>query len=130
MAAALIRLLRAPLPAPEELSAVAEDRRPARTPRDHGEGGEGAWFRMNVGRDGQADPKWILPFLCRRGKVARGEIGRIRILGRETHFEVAPHVATRFAAAARRPDPAEPHLRIEPVPPGEGQARSEHRARR
>ena len=130
VAAALIRLLRAPLPAPEELSAVQEDRRPtARAPRER-EGGEGAWFRMNVGRDGKADPKWILPFLCRRGKVARGEIGRIRILGRETQFEVAPHVATRFAAAARRPDPAEPHIRVEPVPAGEADSRQEHRARR
>jgi len=129
VAAALIRLLRAPLPAPEELSAVQDDRRPTRAPRER-EGGEGAWFRMNVGRDGKADPKWILPFLCRRGKVARGEIGRIRILGRETHFEVAPHVATRFAAAARRPDPTEPHIRVEPVPAGEADARQDHRARR
>jgi ATP-dependent RNA helicase DeaD len=35
---------------------------------------------MDVGRDGNADPKWLLPFLCRRGHVTRAEIGRIRIL--------------------------------------------------
>ncbi|MFC7551897.1 hypothetical protein ACFQU7_05785 [Pseudoroseomonas wenyumeiae] len=55
--------------------------------------------------------------MCRRGHVARDEIGRIRILGRETRFEVAGHAAARFAAAARKPDPAEPHIRVEPLPP-------------
>ncbi|MBO1074475.1 DEAD/DEAH box helicase [Roseomonas marmotae] len=132
LAAALLRVLRAPLPAAEELSPVVEDRRPPRAPRATQEG-EGAWFRMNVGRDGQADPRWILPFLCRRGHVARDEIGRIRILGRETRFEVAGHAAARFAAAARRPDPAEPHIRVEPLPPGAGEdhgRRQEGRQRR
>jgi ATP-dependent RNA helicase DeaD len=118
LAAALLRVLRAPLPAAEELSPVVEDRRPVRAPRMAQSGGEGAWFRINVGRDGKADPRWILPFLCRRGHVAREEIGRIRILGRETRFEVAGHAAARFAAAARKPDPAEPHIQVEPLPPG------------
>jgi ATP-dependent RNA helicase DeaD len=119
IAAALLKVLRAPLPAPEELMTVQEQSRPARPQRELAPGGgEGTWFRMNVGRDGQADPRWILPFLCRRGHVAREEIGRIRIMGRETRFEVAPQVAARFAAAARRPDPAEPHIRVEPLPAG------------
>jgi ATP-dependent RNA helicase DeaD len=125
LAAALLRLLQAPLPAAEELSPVIEDRRPPRAPRT-AQAGEGAWFRLNVGRDGKADPRWILPFLCRRGHVARDEIGRIRILGRETRFEVAGHAAARFAAAARKPDPAEPHIRVEPLPPG---AAEEHNRR-
>ncbi|WP_408906497.1 DEAD/DEAH box helicase [Roseomonas sp. E05] len=114
MAAALIRLLRAPLPAPEELAAPDAVRRPVRE-RPPGLREEGVWFRMNVGRDGRADPRWVLPFLCRRGQVARDEIGRIRILGRETQFEVAPAVAGRFAAAARRPDAEDPHIRVEPL---------------
>lgn len=116
VAAALLRLLRAPLPAPEELAEVSE--RPPAAPRPPREtGGEGAWFRMNLGRNGNADPRWILPFLCRRGHVTRQEIGRIRVLDRETRFEVAPHVAGRFAAAARRPSEEDMHIRIEPAEP-------------
>lgn len=114
LAAVLLKVLRAPMPAPEELSAFdpAATRRP---PREREESqGEGIWFRMNVGRDGNADPRWVLPFLCRRGGVNRGDIGRIRIQGRETQFEVAPRVAERFAAAIRRPDPEDPHIRLEP----------------
>ena len=117
MAAALVRLLRAPLPAPEELAPVEAGaaRRPVRE-RPPGLRDEGVWFRMNVGRDGRADPRWVLPFLCRRGQVQREEIGRIRILGRETQFEVASAAAGRFAAAVRRPDADDPHIRVEPLP--------------
>jgi ATP-dependent RNA helicase DeaD len=114
LAAVLIHVLRAPMPAPEDL-AEFDASAPRRPVREREEGApEGVWFRMNVGRDGNADPRWVLPFLCRRGQVARGDIGRIRIQGRETQFEVAPAVAERFAVAVRRPDAEDPHIRVEP----------------
>ena len=120
LAAALVRQLRAPLPAPEELAAPPAPR----GERDHArpaqreaapQSGEGVWFRMNVGRNNQADPRWILPFLCRRGHVTREAIGRIRILDRETRFEVAPYLADRFAIAAAKPAEDDAHIRIEPA---------------
>jgi ATP-dependent RNA helicase DeaD len=122
VAAALIQALRAPLPAPEELAAPAE-RAPAapRQPREAG-GQDGVWFRMNLGRsNGNADPRWVLPFLCRRGHVTRQEIGRIRVMDRETQFEVAPWAANRFAAAAQRPTEEEDaHIRILPLQAAKG----------
>ena len=71
---------------------------------------------MNFGRNGNADPRWVLPFLCRRGNVTRQEIGRIQVQERETRFEVAPWAAERFAAAARRPaaEAKDAHIRILP----------------
>jgi ATP-dependent RNA helicase DeaD len=137
VAAALVKLLRAPLPAPEELAEVSErpergaprgaERAERAPPRgaDGADGGEGVWFRLNLGRNGNADPRWLLPFLCRRGHVTRQEIGRIRVLERETRFEVAPYAAARFANAARRPSSDEDeHIRIEPVAgTGEGAPR-------
>jgi len=138
VAAALVRALRAPLPAPEELAAPAERAAPAgpRMVRNagagqgegqgdgQGSGQEGAWFRMNLGRNGNADPRWVLPFLCRRGHVTRQEIGRIRVLERETQFEVAPWAAARFAAASARPTEQEDaHIRIAAMA-GHGQAAS------
>ncbi|WP_328593053.1 DEAD/DEAH box helicase [Siccirubricoccus phaeus] len=126
LAAALIRQLRAPLPAPEELAAMAE--RPAAAPRGRrdnaaqaAEGQPGVWFRMSLGRNGNADPRWVLPFLCRRGNVTRQEIGRIRVLERETQFEVAPWAADRFAHAIRRPgEDKDAHIRIAPVEAARG----------
>ncbi|TDH63166.1 DEAD/DEAH box helicase [Dankookia rubra] len=121
VAAALIQALRAPLAAPEELAAVT-DRGPAgpRVPREAGPNQEGVWFRMNLGRaNGNADPRWVLPFLCRRGHVTRQEIGRIKVQDRETQFEVAPWAAERFAAAAQRPgDEEDAHIRIFPLQGG------------
>ena len=127
LAAILVKVLRAPMPAPEDLAPAETIRRPVRErPADSAE--EGVWFRINVGRDGQADPRWILPLLCRRGQVQRNEIGRIRILGRETQFEVASYAAERFAAAAQRPDADDPHIRVEPVPGGKPATQRPHAA--
>jgi ATP-dependent RNA helicase DeaD len=131
IAAAFVRALRAPLPAPEELSAGADGgdgRDMPERPRDGGADGDYARFRINVGRAGNADPRWLLPFLCRRGHVTRREIGRIRVFERESEFEVASVAAARFAAAIRRPpsgpdgrDGDDGALRIEPVREGAGQ---------
>jgi ATP-dependent RNA helicase DeaD len=132
VAAALIRALRAPLPAPEELSEtppppIRTEIRPARDASVPVPGGqEGVWFRLNVGRSNQADPRWLLPFVCRRGHLTRAEIGRIEIRDRETRVEIAPWAAARFAAAAARPDPGgeDDHIRIEPVEAGRSTPRT------
>ena len=128
VAVALIRVLRAPLPAPEEISEerpqrverpdYRTDHRPDhRTERDapREASQEGIWFRMDVGREGNADPRWLLPFLCRRGHVTRSEIGRIRIQDRETQFEVAPYAAARFATAARKATGENSEIQVEPM---------------
>ena len=62
------------------------------------------WFHMDVGRRNNADPKWILPLICRRGKITRTEIGAIKIYDRETKFEIAESVAKKFASAAEVSD--------------------------
>ncbi|MFH5923505.1 DEAD/DEAH box helicase [Roseomonas xinghualingensis] len=126
LAAALVKLLRAPLPAPEELSPMAAERGRRNAgfdvpgPRDAGgppPPSDGVWFRVGVGRDGQADPRWMLPFLCKRGDVSRAEIGRIRILGRESQVEIAPYAAAHFAANVRRPGGEDAHIAVEPMQP-------------
>ena len=112
IAAALIRMHRARLPAPAELfdsqppGAVSRDHaaRPDRAakPRPTGATGATAWFRINIGRHDNADPKWLLPLICRLGDVTKSEIGAIRVFDRETKFEVADEAAARFAAAVDR----------------------------
>ena len=99
IAATLVHFQRAMLPQPEEL--LASDNAPA--PRSPREGFEGsAWFRLNVGRSQNADARWILPLLCRRGHVTRGDIGAIRLAANETLFEVRQAAAERFLAAVSR----------------------------
>lgn len=133
LAAALVRLYRAGLPAPEEVADPGEPRaardRAAGRDFDGASGAGGVWFRLNVGRRNNADPKWLLPLICRRGNVTRKEIGVIRIFDEETAFEVSQAAADRFAKAARKGDGDD--VVITPLPgQPEGQAKPPARGRR
>jgi ATP-dependent RNA helicase DeaD len=73
----------------------------------------GVVFRVNIGGNDNADPRWLLPLICRRGGVTRREVGAIRIAPRETLFEIAGNAAAEFAAAAAEVDPRARHVVIE-----------------
>lgn len=76
-------------------------------------GESGVWFTINVGRSKNADPKWLIPLICRRGGITKREIGKIQILARETRIEIAPSVSERFAESVRQPDPKDKNIHIE-----------------
>jgi len=130
IAAALIRMHRQRLPEPEDLyddshQAGGRPPPPARAPRERSErpernwdpsateGGDGVWFRMTIGRQNNADPKWLIPLICRLGHVTKKEIGQIRIFDRETKFEISREVEGRFREAVK--SAAEGDIRIEPA---------------
>jgi ATP-dependent RNA helicase DeaD len=71
------------------------------------------WFRMSVGRRNNADPRWLLPVICRLGHVTKKEIGSIKIFDNETKFQIAKSHAGKFAAAARKTNDED--IRIEPA---------------
>jgi ATP-dependent RNA helicase DeaD len=102
LAALLVGARRAKMPAPEEL-VDGGAREEQRGPKEHREGFDDVvWFRMNIGRRHNADPRWILPLLCRRGHLTRNEVGAIRIQNSETHFAIPRGSAGRFMAAVNR----------------------------
>ena len=97
----LAQAYRAKLPEPEEFSAQTVDAHRAAQKEKHRAGFEDTvWFRLDVGRRRNADPRWILPILCRRGGITRNEIGAIRIGPNETYFQVPRTVADSFAKTA------------------------------
>jgi len=61
-----------------------------------GEMANGVWFRLNVGRERNADPKWLLPEICRQGEVTKKDVGAIRVAEMETLFQIAPEAAPKF----------------------------------
>jgi ATP-dependent RNA helicase DeaD len=145
IATALIRFHRSRLPAPEELfdAPVASSDRPERgasqgrdrsnadrersTPYHDGPK-DTTWFRVAVGRNQNADPKWLVPLICRSGHVTKKDIGQIRIFDRETKFEIARDMEARFLAAIASAQ--QDKIRIEPSsPPGQKPPRveGEHR---
>jgi ATP-dependent RNA helicase DeaD len=106
IAAALVRVYRSRLPAAEDVfdpgpgnerDSFKQSKRFERDsgPRDF------TWFRMDIGRNNNADPKWLLPMICRRGKVTKPDIGAIRITDTETRFEIANAVVARFLEASK-----------------------------
>ncbi len=103
IAAMLVQAHRARLPEPEDLIAnTPEARREAQKDRHRPGFEDTVWFRMELGRRDNADPRWILPLICRRGHVTRNEIGAIRIGPEETYFQIPRPIADKFADAAAR----------------------------
>ena len=130
IAAALARLYRRQLPEPamvtqaprptptvnperdgrrHEASAdsAAGPRPAARTP---GPMADVVQFRISVGRNDRADPKWLLPLLCRVGGVTKRDIGTIRVFDTDTRFEISRAVSEAFAAATANPAANEPRI--------------------
>ncbi len=132
IAAALVRQYRGRLPAPEE---QFDEAPPVREPVPGRFGGMtrelrepqrsmtgGAWFRLTIGRRQNADPKWLIPLICRLGGVTKADIGAIRIFDTDTRFEITAEAADRFAQATRHAGEGE--ARIEPATAGSDQRTS------
>jgi ATP-dependent RNA helicase DeaD len=83
------------------------------------------WFRAAIGRRKNAEARWLLPMICRRGGIDKQDIGAIRILDTTTEFEISTRVAESFAVKVQRPD-KEDNIRIEALSAApQGQAASE-----
>jgi ATP-dependent RNA helicase DeaD len=141
IAAALARLYRARLPSPEEVQDPGtfrgrEDRGAARNDRDsRGQDrtepravrpkskpresmGEGSmWFRAAIGRQKNAEARWLLPMICRRGGIEKNDIGAIKIYDANSEFEISAAAVEKFLVMVKRPD-KEDNIRIEPLPNG------------
>ncbi len=139
LAAALIKLYYSRLPAVEDVCDPGEERQqrsrePRRndtpSPRNHAPASRfpeaSVWFKLDIGRKKNADPKWLLPMLCRKGDIKRQDIGAIRIFEHETQFEVAQSVADRFRANIARPG-GEP-IKIERLKSPSGQTHERRHA--
>ena len=95
VATALVRLHHTNQPAPEELLDAPPERE--KKSRNDFEGGK--WFRLTVGRRHNAEPRWLLPMLCRAGHITKRDIGAIKIQQTETFVELAPDCVEQFLAA-------------------------------
>ena len=134
IAAAYVRLTRARMPAPEDLAESEPEPRAYAPSRDHTERGgrsndrgndrghdragdrdhtpepprpgfeDAVWFRIDIGRNKNAEARWILPMVCRRGHATKRDIGAIRIFERETRFQITAEAVERFEVAITKGD--------------------------
>jgi ATP-dependent RNA helicase DeaD len=113
LAAAFVRLYRANQSAPEDLIEVSVDDERGRKRRDNAEPrdftpaqkgpredfGASVWFSLSVGRKQKAEPRWLIPMLCRSGNITKREIGAIKMQPEETFVEIAAARADGFLAS-------------------------------
>ena len=122
IAAALVHAHRSELPQPEELLANTPEAREKAKAERHRPGFEDTvWFKMDIGRRHNAEPRWLLPLICRRGHITRNEIGAIRIGQHESWFQVPRAVAAKVADAIARtasPDDEQDAIAIVEAPDG------------
>jgi ATP-dependent RNA helicase DeaD len=122
LAAAFARRCRGEQSAPEELLDVAqpESRKPRRE-----DFADGVWFSLTVGRKHNAEPRWILPMLCRGGNITKRDIGAIRVQSTKSYVQLTADCVERFTAAIGPHRKLEDNVRIEqldgaPPPAGDG----------
>ncbi|MGE0500836.1 MAG: DEAD/DEAH box helicase [Rhizobiaceae bacterium] len=132
LAAAFLRQQLAARPVPEELLPLPVGGMQARTPgrdrRFDGDQGQppvraprgpdmvgGVWFTISVGRRQRADPKWLLPMICKAGGVSKRDVGSIRIDDTETRFEISAEMAAGYAERISRPGSLERGIVIAPA---------------
>ncbi|WP_306133180.1 DEAD/DEAH box helicase [Roseivivax marinus] len=95
IAAAYLRLYRQKHSAPEELS-DPDTRAPE---KERAPFGPSAWIALSVGRGDRAEPRWLLPLLCRAGGLDKAAIGAIRVQESETFVELSEPVVAGFLSS-------------------------------
>ncbi|NBQ40215.1 MAG: hypothetical protein EBU34_10700, partial [Alphaproteobacteria bacterium] len=97
-------------------------------PRDMERGREdmsgAGWFTLSLGRKHRADPKWLLPMICKAGGVTKRDVGSIKISDGETRFEITAQKVDEFAAKVARDGSGEKGVIIAPANGRPSEARS------
>ena len=102
LAVAYLRLYRSVRSTPEELS-DADAKAPARE-----EFGASIWFSLTGGRDQGAEPRRLLPMLCKTNALTSSDIGAIRVRDAESFVQVREEKAAGFMASLGADNSLEP----------------------
>ena len=94
IAAAYLRIYSAKTSAPEELSApgVREERKP----KSHADFGPSTWFEVSGGRAVGAEPRRVLPMICKAGGLGKDDIGAIRVQQDASFVEIRQSAVEGF----------------------------------
>ncbi|AYG58148.1 DEAD/DEAH box helicase [Rhizobium jaguaris] len=128
VAAAFLRQYRTGHSAPEDLQDVpaeGERRKPRRddfsAPRDDAPSAgrndftDGVWVSLSVGRKQNAEPRWLIPMLCRNGNLTKRDIGAIKMMPEETFVEFSAEGAERLLSAIGPDKTLERGIRVKPL---------------
>ncbi|WP_377295916.1 DEAD/DEAH box helicase [Rhizobium sp. SGZ-381] len=114
LAAAFVNLYRSRQSAPEDLIEISVQPGGQKKPRDgaferqefdatprtpRSEFGPSVWYSLSVGRKQNAEPRWLIPMLCRNGNLTKAQIGAIKMQAEETFVEISADHAAVFSEA-------------------------------
>jgi ATP-dependent RNA helicase DeaD len=100
IAAAYLRLYAGKQSAPEVISEYKDGPAAKESkPREVSSFGPSKWFSVDVGREGKAEARWLLPMICKAGEITKNEIGAIRIQPNETFIEISEAAVPGFLRA-------------------------------
>jgi ATP-dependent RNA helicase DeaD len=125
LAAAYLRQQLQMRPAPEDISEVAGQARGS-TPRTPDLSGPrpraerpdmtgSTWFTLSLGRRHRAEPKWLLPMICKAGNITRDDVGSIKIFDEETRFEISAAKSAAYAETVLKNGSGEAGVTIAPA---------------
>ncbi len=98
LANAVISFYRSIIPNPEEITALSLQKQRSSSFRKETKRSKfsekysftnGVWYEIPIGRNDKADPKWLIPTLCKSGNIQKKDIGHIRIFDSITKFEIS-----------------------------------------
>ena len=101
--AAYLRLYKSGQSAPEELSASGA----GGESRARAAFGPTVWFALTGGREAGAEPRRLLPMLCKAGDITKDDIGAIRVQKNVSFIEIRQASAAKFVKAIG------PNLKVE-----------------
>ncbi len=93
IAAAYLRLYQSQHSAPEDLSAADYK------PKPRAEFGASVWFSIQGGHDANAEPRKLLPMLCKAGGLTKDDIGAIRVQKTESFVQILETSVSAFLKA-------------------------------
>jgi len=95
IAAAFLRLHKARQSAPEDLAPSGGEG----APKPRAAFGAGVWFSIAGGRAKNAEPRRLLPMLCKVGNISKDDIGAIRVQQNESFIEIRKAAVSGFLAS-------------------------------
>ncbi|MBV7394208.1 DEAD/DEAH box helicase [Mameliella sediminis] len=93
LGAAYLRLVHSQRSAPEELADVDAKREPRK------EFGPSVWFAVEGGRNAGAEPRRILPMICKAGGLSKDDIGAIRVRPDQSLVQIRESSVASFLQA-------------------------------
>ncbi|MCF6445797.1 DEAD/DEAH box helicase [Nereida sp. MMG025] len=90
IAHAYLQLFHTQHSAPEDLSGPSAPREPKKA------FGPSVWFAVDGGRDAGAEPRRLLPMLCKEGGLTKDDIGAIRVMHDKSYVELRKDAVNGF----------------------------------